>query len=205
VARVKSIVEILFMVLASVAVLTQAARIFLGWREGRLAQKEIRKGSHVRVSKIDPRFPPGMLIEYDNDSQRTIREVRLRVVFESEGQVVASADRDYGEIKPGEKKLILLKSMALDVSPEDLSQIKSLKYRLLVYPGYRKPLPEITGEFDVASRDSSPDSGLSYLVGACPAPLSWLQLNLTSLNARIYHSPRWGKPKSPLERSFGQH
>jgi hypothetical protein len=168
VARVKSIVEILFIVLASLAVLTQAARIFLGWREGRLVQKEIRKGSHVRVSRIDPRFPPGMLIEYDNDSQRTIREVRLRVVFESGGRVVASAERDYGEIKPGEKKLILLKSMAMDVSPGDLSRIRSLKYRLLVYPASRKPLPEITGEFDVASQDSTDDSGLSYVSRLLP-------------------------------------
>ncbi len=90
------------------------------------------------------------------------------MVFESGGRVVAGADRDYGEIKPGEKKLILLKSVALDVSPGDLSRIKSLKYRLLVYPGSRKPLPEITGEFDVASQDSSPDSGPSDLPRLLP-------------------------------------
>ncbi len=151
-AKFKRIVEISFIVLASAAILTQAVSIFLSWRESRLIQKEIRKGSRVSVAKIDPRFPPGLLVEFENASRRTIQKIHFRLVFENGGREVARADRDYGEVKPGEKKKILLKSVASDVSPLMLGQASKVKYRLLVFPGYRKPLPEISGEIDLLSR-----------------------------------------------------
>lgn len=153
-AKFKRTVEVSFLVLAGLAVLSQAFRIFLGWRHGRIIQDEIRKSSRVSVLKIDPRFPPGLLVEFDNASRWTIQETHFRVVFESGGRDVARADRDYGEIKPGEKKKILLQSVALGSSPPMLARMTGVKYRLLVFPGYRKPLPEITGEFDLLPRVS---------------------------------------------------
>jgi hypothetical protein len=148
-AKFKRVVEVSFLVLASLAVLAQAFRIFLGWRHGRLIQDEIRKGSRVSVLKINPRFPPGLLVEFDNSSRWTIPEIHFRVVFARAGKDVARADRDFGEIKPGEQKKILLQSVALGSSPPVLARVSGVKYRLLVFPGYRKPLPEITGEVDL--------------------------------------------------------
>lgn len=151
-AKFKRIIEVSFLVLASAAVLAQAASILLGWRESRLVQNEIRKGSRVSVAKINPQFPPGLLVEFENGSRRTIQKIHFRLVFESGGQEVARADRDYGEVKPGEKKKILLQSVASVSSPRMLGRMTKVKYRLSVFPGYRKPLPEISGEIDLLSR-----------------------------------------------------
>jgi hypothetical protein len=145
--KLKRVVEISFIVLVSAAILAQAASIFLSWMENKVVQKEIRKGARVSVAKIDPVFPPGVLLDFENSSRWTIREIHFRLVFENSGREVARADRDYGEVKPGEKKKILLKSVALDSALPISAQITKVKYRLLVFPNSRKALPEITGEF----------------------------------------------------------
>jgi hypothetical protein len=147
--KLKRIIEISFIVIVSAALLAQAANIFLGWREGRLVQDEISKGARVSVERTDPRFPPGLLLDFENSSRRTINEIHFRLVFETTGEEVARADRDYGEVKPGEKKKILLKSVALVSSTPALREIKKLRYHLLVFPGGKKPLPEITGEIEI--------------------------------------------------------
>lgn len=151
-SKIRRIIEISFLVLAGFAVLSQAARILLDWRESRLIQNEIRKGSRVSVAKANSQFPPGLLVEFENGSKRTIQKIHFRLVFESGGQEVARAGRDYGEVKPGEKKKILLQSVASVSSPPMSRQMTRLKYRLSVFPGYRKPLPEISGEIDVQSQ-----------------------------------------------------
>ncbi len=147
--KLKRIVEISFIVLASAVILAQAARIFLDWRESRLIQNEIRKGARVTVVKINPRFPPGLLLEYENSSRRDIRETYFWLVVESNGQEVARGDRDLGELRPGEKKKILLESLSVLSSGSAPSPKSRVKYRLFVSPNSKKPLPEITGEFEI--------------------------------------------------------
>jgi len=147
--KIRRIIEIAFIVIASAVILAQAARIFLLWREGRLIQNEIRKGARVTVLRINPRFPPGLLLEYENSSRREIRKVRFWIVLESNGQEVARGDRDFGEVRPGEKKKILLESLSTLSSGSALSPKSRVKYRLFVSLNSKKPLPEITGEFEI--------------------------------------------------------
>lgn len=147
--KIKRIIEIVFIVIASAVILAQAARIFLIWREGRLIQNEIRKGARVAVLKINPRFPPGLLLEYENSSRHGVRKISFWIVFESNGQEVARGDRDLGEVRPGEKKKILLESLSLVPPGRVLSPKSRVKYRLFVSLNSKKPLPEIVGEFEI--------------------------------------------------------
>lgn len=147
--KIKRVIEIIFIVVAFAIVLAQAAGIFLDWREGRLVQNDIRKGARVTVLKINPRFPPGLLLEYENSSRHGIRKTRFRIVFESNAQEIARGDRDFGEVRPGEKKKILLESLSVLPSGNALTPKGRVKYRLFVSPNSKKPLPEITGELEI--------------------------------------------------------
>jgi hypothetical protein len=147
--KIKRLIEIAFIVVASSVILAQAARIVLIWREGRLIQNEIRKGARVAVLKINPRFPPGLLLEYENSSRHGVRKISFWIVFESNGLEEARADRDLGNIQPGEKKIILLESLSVLTSGSTPSPKSLVKYRLFVSVNSKKPLPEITGEFEI--------------------------------------------------------
>ncbi|MDH7511905.1 MAG: hypothetical protein QHH14_03040 [Clostridiales bacterium] len=148
-AKIKRLVEITFLGVASAAILAQATVIFLDWRESRLIKKEIWQDSHAAVTRINPYFPPRLLVEFRNEGKWAVPKIRLEAVFERDGREIARAERDYGEVKPGEKRAIMLQSISLLPRDEALELPARVKYRLLVFPGSRKPLPEITGELDL--------------------------------------------------------
>ena len=147
--KIKRTIEILFIILASAAILGQAARILLDWRQNRLIQNEIRKGARVAVVKIIPRFPPALLLEFENSSRREIREVHFQLIFESNGQEVARGERDFGSVSAGATKLILLESLSVISSGRIPGPKTSLQYHLFVSPNSKKSLPEISGEFEI--------------------------------------------------------
>jgi hypothetical protein len=148
-AKAKRLIEVTFLAVASAAILAQATVIVLGWRESRLIKKALWQGSHAAVTRINPIFPPRLLVEFENRGKRAVSEIRLEAVFERNGREIARAEREYEEVKPGEKRAIMLESVSLlplDEVPELPARIH---YRLLVFPGSRKSLPEISGEFDL--------------------------------------------------------
>jgi hypothetical protein len=145
--ELKRIIERSFLVLASLAILAQAVSIFLGWREGRKIGREIWEGARAAVVRADQRFPPALLLKYENASRWPIGKTHFRLTFEREGQVVARTDRDYGELGPGKSADILLQSVAAS-SPKAIDPGTRLRYNLVVYPNNKKPLPIISGDLD---------------------------------------------------------
>lgn len=147
--KIKTVIQILFFVAVAVAVLAQLQSVYDRWRIGREIRAEIWKSARVAVIKLDPRFPPGMIVEYENGSRYTVETTHFRLVFETGTRPVARADRDFRALRPGEKKHVLLESVTVSPSARPPGRGTKLTYHLLVFPNNRKPLPEITGELEV--------------------------------------------------------
>jgi hypothetical protein len=148
-AKLKRVVEITFLTVASLAFLAQATSIYLGWRHGRLVDKEILKNCKVEVVKVDPRFPPALLIAYTNSGRLPVGKTHFRLVIEMGLQEVSRIDRDYGVLKPGKTESVLLQSVPPVNSTRTIDPGTSLTYRLNVFPNRKKPLPEIIGQISV--------------------------------------------------------
>jgi len=131
-------------------VLTQAASLYLRWREGKRIREEIWKGARVTVVKTDPQFPPGLLVEYENTSPYAIEKTHFRLVFSINGLEVARTDRDYlKELKPGQKERILLKSVSTAPAGQRWGPPTKATYLLVAFPNMKKPLPELRGEIEL--------------------------------------------------------
>jgi hypothetical protein len=148
-AKLKRVVEVTFLAVAALALIAQAASIYLGWRHGKVVDKEIWKSSKVEVIKADPRFPPALLVSYTNSGRLPIGKTHFRLVIELNAQEVARTDRDYGELKAGKTESVLLQSVTPVTGSRTVEPGTSLTYRLLVFPNDKKPLPEIVGEIEV--------------------------------------------------------
>jgi hypothetical protein len=148
-AKLKRVVEVGFLTVASLVLIAQAASIYLGWRHGRAVDKEILMNSKVEVIKTDPRFPPALLIAYTNSGRLPVGKTHFRLVIELNAVEVAGIDRDYGELKPGKTESVLLQSVQPINSSRTIEPGTSLTYRLLVFPNKKKPLPELTGQIVV--------------------------------------------------------
>ena len=148
-AKLKRVVEVGFLAVASLALIAQATSIYLGWRHGKVVDKEIWKSCKVEVVKTDPRFPPALLIAYTNSGRLPVGKTHFRLVIERNAQEVARIDRDYGEIKPGKTESVLLQSVTPITGSRTIEPGANLTYRLLVFPNNKKPLPEIVGEIEV--------------------------------------------------------
>jgi len=148
-AKLKRVVEVGFLTVASLALIAQATSIYLGWRHGRVVDREIWKSCKVEVVKTDPRFPPALLIAYTNSGRLPVGKTHFRLVIERNAQEVARIDRDYGEIKPGKTESVLLQSVIPVTASRNVQRGTELTYRLLVFPNNKKPLPEIVGEIEV--------------------------------------------------------
>jgi len=144
-AKLKKVVEVGFITLASLALIAQVTSIYLGWRHGKAVDREILKNSRVEVIKANPRFPPALLVAYTNSGRLPIEKTHFRLIFEQNAQEVARIDRDYGELKLGKTESVLLQSVTPVTSLRTIEPGTSLTYRLLVFPNKKKPLPEITG------------------------------------------------------------
>ncbi|HCS49743.1 MAG TPA: hypothetical protein DIW61_16470, partial [Candidatus Aminicenantes bacterium] len=105
-AKLKRVVEVGFLAVASLALIAQATSIYLGWRHGKVVDKEILKNSKVEVVKTDPRFPPALLVAYTNSGRLPIGQTHFRLVIERNAQEVARIDRDYGELKVGKTESV---------------------------------------------------------------------------------------------------
>ena len=148
--KTKRIIEIAFVALVVALVLIQAAALYLRWREGKHIREEILKGARVTVVKTDPKFPPGLLVEYENASPYAIAKTHFRLVFSITGLEVARTDREYlKELKPGQKERILLKSVSTAPAGQAWSPPTKATYLLVVFPNNKKPLPEIRGEIEL--------------------------------------------------------
>jgi hypothetical protein len=148
-AKLKRIFEVAFLVVACVVLLAQVITIYLGWRHGKSIDREILEGSRAAVVKIVPQFPPAFLVEYENSGRLPIAKTHFRLTIERDGAEIARTDRDYGEIKPGKTERLLLQTVP-SVSPAPTMESGAkLTYRLLVFPNYKKPLPEMSGQITV--------------------------------------------------------
>jgi hypothetical protein len=147
--KIKKVIQIAFIAVVAIAVLDQAADVYLRWRGGRRIRADIWRNAHVAVIKTDPRFPPGLLLEYENASRYPIDKTRFQLSFALGVQEVATTERDFREMRPGEKEHVLLKSVEISPSIKPPARGTRLTYHLLVYPGQRKPLPEVTGEVEI--------------------------------------------------------
>jgi len=65
------------------------------------------------VIRINPAFPPRLLVEFRNEGKWAVPKIRLQAVFEKDGREIGRAERDYGEVKPGEQRVIMLESLSL--------------------------------------------------------------------------------------------
>jgi len=147
-ARLKRVVEVSFLTVASLALLAQATSIYLGWRHQKAVDKEILKNAKVEVLKIDPRFPPALLVAYSNSGRLPIGKTHFRLIIEQNAQGVARIDRDYGELKAGKTESVLLPSVTPVTGSRTVEPGTNLAYRLLVFPNNKKPLPEISGTIE---------------------------------------------------------
>jgi hypothetical protein len=147
--KLKKIIQIAFFAGVAIAVLAQLASVYSQWQAGRRIRAEIWANARVAVIKTNPRFPPGLLLEYQNGSRYSIDKTRFRLTFALDGQEVAATERDFREMRPGEKEHVLLESMAISSAAKPPAPGTELTYHLIVFPGQRKPLPEITGEVEI--------------------------------------------------------
>jgi hypothetical protein len=144
-AKLKRVVEVSFLTVASLALIAQATSIYLGWRHGKVVDKEILKSSKVEVVKTDPRFPPAHLVAYTNSGRLPIGKTHFRLIIELNSQEIARIDRDYGELKAGKTESVLLQSVTPITGSRTVEPGTNLTYRLLVFPNNKKSLPEISG------------------------------------------------------------
>jgi hypothetical protein len=93
-AKLKRIVEVGFITVASLVLIAQVTIIYLGWRHGKAVDKEILKNSRVEVLKTDPRFPPALLVAYTNSGRLPIEKTHFRLIIEHGTLEVARIDRD---------------------------------------------------------------------------------------------------------------
>jgi hypothetical protein len=145
----KKIIQILFFAVVTVAVLAQLSSVYSRWRIGREIRAEIWRGAQVTVLKTDSRFPPSLLLAYANTSQYSIAESRFKLTFTLGTEVVASAEREFREVPSGATDHVLLESVRTATAEAPPPPGTKLAYHLLVYPGQRKPLPQITGEIEI--------------------------------------------------------
>jgi len=147
-AKLKRVVEVGFLTIASLVLIAQAVSIYLGWRHGKAVDKEILKNCKVEVVKTDPRFPPALLVAYTNSGRLPVGKTHFRLVIEMGLQEVARIDRDYGELRPGKTVSVLLQSALPITASRTIERGTSLTFRLLVFPNEKKPLPEISGTIE---------------------------------------------------------
>ncbi len=148
-ARLKRILEVGFLTVASVVLLAQLISIYLGWRHGKAVDREILEGARAAIVKTVPQFPPAFLVEYENSGRLPIVKTHFRLTIERAGVAIAHIDRDYGEMKPGRTERLLLQTIPTASPPPQIQPGTRLTYRLLVFPNNKKPLAEIVGEIEV--------------------------------------------------------
>ena len=148
-AKLKRVIEIAFLTTICLVLLAQAANIFLRWSHGKAVDREILNSCRVEVIKINPRFPPALLIAYTNSGRLPVAKTRFLLVIERDALEVARIDRDYGELKPGKTESILLQSVAPLNATAKVEPGTRLTYRLIVFPNKKKALPEISGLLEV--------------------------------------------------------
>jgi hypothetical protein len=147
--KFKRVVEVAFLTIISIALLAQAATIFFRWRHGKEVDREILNSCRVEVVKVNPHFPPGLLIAYTNSGRLPVAKTRFLLAIDRDALEIARIERDYGELKPGKTESVLLQSVApLGASPA-VAPGTVLTYRLLVFPNNKKPLPEISGRLEI--------------------------------------------------------
>jgi hypothetical protein len=147
--KLKTIIQVTFFAAVAMAVLVQAASVYSRWRSGRQVRADIWANARVTVLKTDPRFPPGILVEYVNGSRFAIDKSRFDLTFLLGSQVAATNERMFREVKPGQKVHVLLQSVASDPAATSPPAGTKLEYKLSVFAGQRKPLPEVTGEIEI--------------------------------------------------------
>ncbi len=147
--KLKTIIQAAFFAAVAVAVLVQAASVYSRWRSGRQVRADIWANARVTVLKTDPRFPPGILVEYVNGSPFAIDKSRFALSFLLGSQVVATNERLFREVKPGQTVHVLLQSVASDPAAPPPAPGSRLAYKLVVFAGQRKPLPEVSGELEI--------------------------------------------------------
>jgi len=148
-AKLKRVVEVGFITIASLALIAQVTSIYLGWRHGKAVDREILRNCRVEVIKTDPRFPPALLVAYTNSGRLPVGKTHFRLAIKKNALEVARIDRDYGELKPGKTESVLLQSVVPLTGARTIEPGTELTYRLLVFPNKKKSLPELNGQIIV--------------------------------------------------------
>jgi hypothetical protein len=145
-AGAKKVIERIFIVAMAgvfILLLIQAAS---SWWKDRKFQKDVLASCRATVVEADPAFPPGLLVEFENKGRIDLSPTHVRLVFYHDDREISRLDRDLS-IKPMEKGTVRLKSAAKNGSigspPPPGSRVR---YSIMIYPLYKKPLPEITGD-----------------------------------------------------------
>jgi hypothetical protein len=148
-AKLKRIVEVAFLAVASMVLIAQLISIYLGWRHGKSVDREILQGARVAVVKTVAEFPPAFLIEYENSGRLPIANTHFRLTIELDAVEIARIDRDYGEIKPGKTERLLLQTVASASPSPTVEPGTRLSYRLSVFPNNKKPMAELSGQITI--------------------------------------------------------
>jgi hypothetical protein len=145
-AGAKKAIERTFIVaLAGVAIFF-AIRAASSWWKDRKFQKDVLASCRAAVVEVDPAFPPGLLVEFENEGRIELSPTHVRLVFYHNDREISRLDKDLS-IKPMEKGTIRLKSSVERGSTGSPPPPGfRVRYSLMIYPLNKKPLPEITGD-----------------------------------------------------------
>jgi len=116
------------------------------WQE-RTAERRLIAASHVSVVEVHAVFPPALIVDFENAGEVPIARTHFRLAFEVEGREISRADEDVLNIRPGEKRRIVLRSRSSGPSPFHASGPVPARYELVVLPEWIKGVPTMSGEF----------------------------------------------------------
>jgi hypothetical protein len=145
----RAIERSLIIALAGLAVSVAIRAASSRWND-RKFQNDVLASCRAAVVEVDPAFPPGLLVEFANEGRIDLSPTHVRLVFYHDEREISRLDRDLS-IKPMEKGTVRLKSSVERGSAGSPPRPGSrVRYSLMVYPLYRHPLPQITGELTLS-------------------------------------------------------
>jgi hypothetical protein len=136
------IVRIFFGIVVAIV----AVWLSVTWIASRREERKLLEWINVSVAEVDRSVPPGLLVDVENSGPRVVGKTHFRLVFEVAERPICRVDADYGGFEPGQRRRLFLKCDDALTDAAGLSS-KKVRYRLQVYPEYKRGLEMIEGEF----------------------------------------------------------
>jgi hypothetical protein len=133
-------------IFSGIVVVIVAVLLAVNWFESRREERNLLKWIKVTVAEVDRSIPPGLLVDVENGGPNVVGKMHFRLVFEVEGRSICRVDADYGDFEPGQKRRLFLKCQNAVTDAGGLS-FKKARYRLQVFPEYKRGLEMMEGEF----------------------------------------------------------